>query len=190
MPIELMMLCVLGAFIVGSIPLGYILGRLHGIDDIRRYGSGFIGATNVGRILGIKYFFLILLLDACKAYLYISCCTFADVPRFTVLLCAFALLLGNSYSLFLGGSGGKGVATTAGIMLALSPMLCFVAFTTWLIAFYMLRTVGIASVVAALLLPLYAVLCTDMYGFLFILVMAAWVIWRHRSNIYLFYMVK
>lgn len=178
------------AYLVGSIPCGYLIGRLHGIDDIRRYGSGVIGATNVGRILGLKYFFLVLLLDACKAYAFISLCTVYDIPRHIILVCAFAMLLGNSYSIFLGGSGGKGVATTVGIMLALNPLLCCTALMTWILVFLIMRTVGISSVITALVLPFYAMILTDLYGFLFIVIMAMWVIWRHRSNIYLFYVVR
>lgn len=181
---------IFGAYIVGSIPLGYMLGRLHGIDDIRRFGSGVIGATNVGRILGLKYFFIILILDALKAYTYMSLCAAYDMSRFDLFLCAWALVIGNSYSIFLGGSGGKGVATTTGIMLALNPLLCTVACMTWVIAFMLLRMVGIASVITALLVPVYAFICTDIYGFLFMIIMATWIIWRHRSNIYLFYMVR
>ncbi len=190
MLIDMLLLALCGAYLVGSIPLGYMLGRLHGIDDIRRYGSGVIGATNVGRILGLKYFFLILFLDAGKAYGYISFCALHDMSRFELLLCACVLIIGNSYSIFLGGSGGKGVATMAGIMLALNPLLCSTALATWLIAFLMMRTVGIASVITALLLPVYALLCTDFYGFLFIVIMAGWIIWRHRTNIHLFYLVR
>lgn len=190
MLIDILLLAICGAYIVGSIPLGYMLGRMHGIDDIRRYGSGAIGATNIGRILGLKYFFLILVLDALKAYTYLSICSAYDISRFDLFLCAWALLVGNSYSIFLGGSGGKGVATTIGIMLALNPLVWTAACITWIIAFMMTRMVGIASVIAALLVPLYAFILTDMYGFLFMVMMAIWVIWRHRSNIYLFYMVR
>jgi glycerol-3-phosphate acyltransferase PlsY len=179
-----------GAYIVGSIPVGYLIARWHGIADIRRYGTGVIGATNVSRMLGLRYFFVVLFLDTFKAYSYIMLCSAFGIPRFEILLCAFALLLGNSYPLFLGGNGGKGVATLAGIMFALNPELWIVASITWLLAFAMMQNVGIASVIAALLLPLQAMLLTDFYGFLFIVIVASWVIWRHRTNIRLFYVVR
>ncbi len=190
MVIEYLILALCMAYGVGSIPVGYLLGRFHGIDDVRRYGSGVIGATNVGRILGFKYFLIILLLDALKAYAFLMLCLWQNMPPLAVLACAVALLIGNSYSIFLGGIGGKGVATMAGIMLALNPLLCSVSCMTWLIIFALLRTVGMASVMTALLVPVYAFLCTDIYGFLSLIIMAGWVIWRHRSNIYLYYLVR
>jgi glycerol-3-phosphate acyltransferase PlsY len=183
-------IALVGAYLVGSIPVGFIIARLHGIDDIRRYGTGVIGATNVARMLGVRYFFIVLLLDALKAYGYITVCSLSMMPRFDLLLCACALLLGNSYPIFLGGIGGKGVATLAGIMFALNPSLWIVAALTWIIAFVMTKTVGIASVIAAVLLPLQAMVLTDVYGFLFIVIVAGWIIWRHRTNIRLFYVVR
>lgn len=183
-------LIISGAYVIGSIPVGYIIARWHGIEDIRRYGSGVIGATNVARVLGLKFFFLTFFLDAIKSFGYLSCCSYLSVPRFIIFLSSFALLLGNSYSCFLRGVGGKGVATLVGIMLVLNPWLCVAALGTWLISFYGVRVVGIASVIAALFLPFYAILLTDLYGFLFIIIMVSWVIWRHRLNIRLFYAVR
>lgn len=177
---------IVGAYIIGSIPTGYVVARWCGINDIRRFGSGNIGATNVARLLGLKYFFVVLFLDAFKAYSYLVVSSLL-LSRFELLLCAFALLLGNSFSLFLYGSGGKGVATLVGIMLALNPLLCIVASITWLVSLAIVRMIGIASVIAAVSIPFYAMVLTDIYGFLFMTVVAAWIIWRHRMNIRLFY---
>jgi glycerol-3-phosphate acyltransferase PlsY len=183
-------LSILGAYGIGSIPIGYLIARRQGIDDIRRYGSGAIGATNVGRLLGPRYFVLVFFLDAIKAYGYLELLTFWDLSRVALLLCSGALLFGNSYPLFLRGAAGKGVATMAGIMYALNPFLCSVLLVTWLITFGVVGIVGIASVITALLLPLYALLLTDTYGLLFMIIVAVWVIWRHRVNIRLFYLER
>src|SRR5690348_15473304 len=102
------------AYLVGAIPTGYLIAKLKGITDIRQHGSGNIGATNVSRILGKHYFFLIFFLDAGKAYLFIH----ALKAHFSFnYLCIFAsiVLVGNGYSIFLRGSGGKGVATLFGL---------------------------------------------------------------------------
>lgn len=179
-----------GAYLIGSIPIGYIIGRLHGIEDIRRYGSGAIGATNVSRILGFRYFFIIFALDALKAYGYVMICLWLGMPRLLILLAALIMVIANSYPLFLRGAAGKGVATFAGSMLALNPLLCLSLIFTWLIVLMVIRVIGIASVITALLMPLYALVLTDIYGFLFIVAIAGWVIWRHRLNIHWFYMTR
>src|ERR1700730_10712106 len=102
------------AYLVGAIPTGYIIAKLKGISDIRQHGSGNIGATNISRVLGKHYFFLIFFLDAGKAYLFLQLIK----PYFDFsYLCFFAgiLLFGNGYSIFLRGTGGKGGATLCGL---------------------------------------------------------------------------
>ena len=111
----------LGAYLVGSIPTGYLIAKLAGIADIRSHGSGNIGATNVARLIGIHGFFLVLCIDALKAYAYLR--YMQTITSQDVYLCAIALLIlsGNIHSLFLGFRGGKGVATSIGIAAALMP---------------------------------------------------------------------
>ena len=97
------------AYLIGAIPTGYLIARLKGVRDIRQHGSGNIGATNVSRLLGIHYFFIIFFLDAGKAFLFMN----TIKPYFPIdYLYFFAgiLLLGNTCSLFLRFRGGKGVA--------------------------------------------------------------------------------
>ena len=187
--INLIICSLIGAYLVGALPIGYLIAKYHGID-IRTIGSGNIGATNVARFLGLKYFFIVLFLDAFKAYGYLVFCAALGLPKGALLLSAVALLFGNSYSIFLNGSGGKGVATLVGIMFAINPMLCVALFATWLIALAFLRNIGIASVISAILIPLYAIVLTDMYGFLFMLLVAGWILWRHRINIRMYYMAR
>lgn len=102
------MFFIIGAYIVGSIPSGYLIARYNGFQDIRQFGSGNIGATNIARALGLHFFFIVLFLDAIKAYGYLQLCGLMGVDGFQLLLCAFALLIGNSYSFFLNGSVGGG----------------------------------------------------------------------------------
>lgn len=188
--LPLLLLLLLGAYLVGSVPTGFLIARYYGFQDIRQFGSGNIGATNIARALGLHYFFIVLFLDAMKAYAYLSLCRFAEVPGWALLLCAGALLIGNGYSFFLQGSGGKGVATFVGIMLALNPLLFVILGLTWLFALVFLRSVGIASVLTALVCPLYALIFTDLYGFLFLVAVCGWIVWRHRGNIRIYYMAR
>lgn len=188
--ISLLILLVLGAYLIGSIPSGFLLARYFGVEDIRRFGSGNIGATNIARALGLPFFFVVLFLDAFKAYGYLALCRYAELPGWALLLCACGLLVGNGYSLFLQGTGGKGVATFVGIMLALNPLLFFVLGLTWFFALAFTRSVGIASVLSAVVCPLYALIFTDMYGFLFLIGTCGWIVWRHRGNIRIYYMAR
>ncbi len=170
------------AYIIGAIPVGYLIAQLKGIADIRAHGSGNIGATNVSRFLGLHYFFLIFLLDAGKAFLFIYVVT----PYFdNNYLCIFAslLLLGNGYSLFLRGSGGKGVATLCGLIAALCPMAVLPLLCVWALLLLITKTVGIASVGAAACLPIYAYFYADYQFLLFTYFATGIIFWKHRSNI-------
>ena len=170
------------AYCIGAIPTGYLIAQLKGIADIRAHGSGNIGATNVSRILGLHYFFLIFLLDAGKAFLFI----YAVTPYFCaeyMYLFAAILLFGNGCSLFLRGSGGKGVATLCGLIAALNLYAVGIVLSVWVLLLALTRTVGIASVGAVIFLPLYAHTTHDTAFFLFSLFAALWVIRTHRSNL-------
>jgi glycerol-3-phosphate acyltransferase PlsY len=184
------LIAILGAYIVGSIPSGYLIARYYGFQDIRQFGSGNIGATNIARALGLHFFFIVLFLDACKAYCYLQLCDLMGIGGFELLLCAFAVLIGNSYSFFLSGSGGKGVSTFVGIMCAINPKFCILLLLTWLALLIFLRVVGIASVITAFLVPIYALFFTDTYGFIFMLTVAGFILLRHRDNIRLYYFAR
>lgn len=170
------------AYVIGAIPTGYIIAKLKGIADIRTHGSGNIGATNVSRALGKHYFFLVFALDAGKAYLFLHLLkNYCDM----LYLCLFAtiLLFGNGCSIFLRGSGGKGVATLCGLLIALNKQTALILFGIWLAFLLIIRTVGIASVAAALWLPFLAYTQYNPPFFLFSLFATLWIIQRHQTNI-------
>lgn len=181
------------AYIVGSIPTGYIIARIRGISDITKHGSGNIGATNVARVLGLYYFFLIFFLDFIKAFLLLSTYYWHGASETMLILGAIALLIGNGFSVFLNFRGGKSVATTVGILAALSPMLLLVFAVSWLVVFLLTKTVGAASVSAALSLPVVALLlnCSTPTLLLTIFV-CVWLVYRHKNNLrsYLNYCVR
>lgn len=170
------------AYLIGAIPTGYFIAKLNGIADIRAHGSGNIGATNVSRFLGKHYFFIIFFLDAGKAFLFLhSIKNCFDYNH----LCLFAaiLLFGNGYSIFLQGSGGKGVATVCGLIASLYPVALVPLFIIWLLTLFITKTVGIASVIATVCLPLYAYIIQNNAFFLFSLCAATLIMWKHKSNL-------
>lgn len=146
----------IGAYLVGSIPTGYLIAKWAGIADIRNHGSGNIGATNVARMLGVHFFFLVFFIDAFKAYTYLKYVQTQSADVRYHYLIAIALLLGNICSLFLGFRGGKGVATSVGIGAALMPPLFGYVLVIWLAILAMTKTVGIASVIGGVVLPILA----------------------------------
>lgn len=179
----------IGAYLVGAIPTGYILcRRLFGID-ITEHGSGNIGATNVARVLGSHFFFVVFLIDAAKAFLYLFLLLqFYVLNNSVIFFCAaIMLLVGNAYSVFLNFSGGKGVATMCGIIYALFPPLCFTWFAlSWLLLVGITRKAFLGSIGAAIsLVIVYVFLQGSLftYEFYFLCWLCVWIIWRHKSNI-------
>ena len=188
------LLIAVGSYLIGSIPFGYLAGRLCGID-IRTKGSGNIGATNALRVLGKKWGYSVFLLDFLKAWLPVKLALGwgialmvhpASAPGALAGLCA---LLGHSFPIWLGFKGGKGIASSAGVMVGLFSLAVFlVCLGMWLLLFTVTRYVSIASIVAAISLPaavgiLVLLHRADWLGFTVSIVMAALAIWRHRSNI-------
>jgi glycerol-3-phosphate acyltransferase PlsY len=185
------------AWLCGSLPFGYWAGRLKGID-IRKHGSGNIGATNVIRVLGKKIGMPVFALDVLKGFLPVFAASWwmqsregSDVNTATLVaaLCAAAAVLGHMFTFWLGFKGGKGVATTAGAMLGLAPLVLLIAIIVWGIVFYTTRYVALASILAGFTLPTAAAVIMTINGtwnyvlLAFGIVIAVLVLVRHRSNI-------
>jgi acyl phosphate:glycerol-3-phosphate acyltransferase len=210
-------LCPLFAFLLGSIPCGLIIAKIKGID-IRAHGSGNIGATNVLRVVGKKYGITCLFLDALKGFIpvvvAISLVRFngmhnpmmlhalsgwaADFPIFTAqgvqVLTGLFAILGHNYSPWVGFKGGKGIATSAGVLIALMPAAVVILLAIFLITFLISRYVSLASIVAAAALPFVTLWGSWFHGkiqngtwnkalFAFTVVIGILAIWKHRSNI-------
>ncbi len=177
------------AYCIGSIPSGFLICRLHGIDDIREHGSGNIGATNVARVLGIKYFFIVFLCDFLKAYSFLWLLCVLGYEQQYLIAAAGALLLGNGFPIFLGFRGGKGVATSFGVLSALQPLLLFYGACCWVLVFLVSRIVGLASVVTLLLLPMLSIFMVQDLSWmgLFVFFLSLWGLFLHRANIKSFY---
>jgi glycerol-3-phosphate acyltransferase PlsY len=184
------------SYLIGSVPAGYLAGRIGGID-IRKAGSGNIGATNVLRVLGKRYGYPVFLFDFAKgtAAVEISILIFksthhAEVSReLCAILAGVSSVIGHSYPVWLGFKGGKGVATSFGVVFGLIPLAALIAVLVWLITFGTTRYVSVASMTAAIALPitvlvmLYVKLLSGLTLLLFSICLAAIVIWRHRSNL-------
>lgn len=173
------------AYLIGSIPSGFLIARFRGITDIRSHGSGNIGATNVARALGLHYFFLVFFIDFIKAYAYVNLLMLYDIHEAISILSALALLVGNTCSIFLRFSGGKGVSTSFGIVYAFNPFLFLFLLLSWFIILIKTKKAAVASIVALLsLLPASLFIAQSSYPmFALWSSMVLLVIWKHRKNI-------
>src|SRR5215475_10781073 len=186
----------LGSFLLGSIPFGYLAGRLAG-TDIRQAGSGNIGATNVVRVLGKGYGYPVFALDVLKGFGAVKISMLmapgrspdCNSPEILGILAAMSSVLGHLYPPWLKFKGGKGVATSAGALLALTPVATLIGAAIWMIVFWLTRYVSLASVTAAVVLPVVILVVSWhdqnkvkplVYSSACV---AAVVVWRHRSNL-------
>ena len=180
------------AYLAGSLPTGFLVARAMRVD-ITQVGSGNIGATNVFRVLGKGPGALVLIVDLLKgalAVLVAPMLAAAMTPTDSWALPALAALgavLGHNYTCWLGFKGGKGVATSAGAMAALIPPAFGVTVITWLLVFFLSRYVSMASIAAALILPVATIFTvsgpTRWPLVAFTSALAALAVWRHRANI-------
>jgi glycerol-3-phosphate acyltransferase PlsY len=178
-------------YLVGSVPTGYLLGRSRGLD-IRRLGSGNIGATNVWRVMGRNWGLVAFACDFLKGFLplyLVRTLGFPDTASWIVSLllvfCGLAAIVGHNYTPWLGFKGGKGIATSAGVLAALMPPVLAVALSLWIVATLITRTVSIGSLLAAAVLPPAAAWFYPGEWVYFGLATLAGglAVWRHRSNI-------
>lgn len=177
-------LAVLTAYLVGAVPVGYLVARAFGVGDIRRQGSGNIGATNVMRTLGRLPGTLTLLGDIGKGYGAVAAgAAMVDSPP-VIAACAVAAVVGNCWSVFLGFRGGKGVATGLGAFLRLVPWAAVAAIPVFVVVTATTRYVSLASLLAACLVPVGALaLGYPTASVLACVGVAAIVVLRHRDNI-------
>lgn len=188
-------IALLGSYLLGSIPFGYLAGKIGGVD-IRKIGSGNIGATNVVRVLGKRYGYPVFVLDFLKGFgaVKISMAFATDArpewgsPELFGILAAVASVIGHSFPPWLKFHGGKGVATSAGALFGLMPLATLIAAVIWALVFWFTRYVSLASLVTAVALPLVILIMSrlnQIHGsalFYSSLGIAVVVIWRHRSN--------
>lgn len=189
---------ILLSYLSGSIPTAYLLGKLAKGIDIRQHGSGNVGATNAFRVLGPAMGITVLILDALKG---VACVIFiADlvigqgITIDSLLLRAMlgaVSVLGHSLTVFLRFKGGKGMATTLGVMLGLSVkspaigIILIIEVLIWLVVFLTSRIVSLSSIVSAVFFPIFFIIFKQPMPLVLIgLILSIFVIFRHKSNIY------
>jgi glycerol-3-phosphate acyltransferase PlsY len=172
-------------YLLGSIPFGLLLTRAAGLGDIRKIGSGNIGATNVLRTGNKALALATLLLDGGKgaAAVLIARYSFPDLGPEIMLAAGAGAILGHLYPVWLGFKGGKGVATGLGILLALDWRVGGLACVTWLAVALIFRYSSLSALLAFLLAPLYAWFLDGPRLAIFAALLAALIWWRHRENI-------
>lgn len=184
------------SYLFGSIPWGYLIGRLNGVD-IRTVGSGNIGATNVTRSIGRWWGRLCFLLDLLKGFvpvflvsLLLTGKVFDDPQGFVQIVAAFGAIAGHMFSVFMKFRGGKGISTIFGVLLGMSPLSFLAAGIVWVVVFLAGRYVSMASIAACAVLPVAATFFSyfNIYyhsgwvlGFLYLIGILA--IIRHAGNI-------
>lgn len=197
-----------GSYMAGSLPFGFWIARMRGID-IRQHGSGNIGATNIFRVLGAPTGIMVFLLDVMKGFTpvaigkaiieikikfiqpaFIEPASNHQLISTACVLFALAAVIGHNYTFWLGFKGGKGIATSAGVMLAFMPWVFTGSLIIWVLVFSLSRYVALASMAAALAIPLQIFILAMIDGapvsipkLCFGIFAAIMAIWRHRSNI-------
>ncbi len=192
---------VLLAYLIGSIPFGYLAGKMNGID-LREHGSRNIGATNAIRVLGKGWGIPVFLLDFLKGLLpllYVKLAFGGDLSTMstgntiTLLAVMFALVIGHTFTIFLKFKGGKGVATTAGSLFALSPFVGGLTLIAWVVCMLITRYVSLSSMIAGVVMVLLAVYemiikdgaasTSDILIVSLLALICVLVIVKHRTNI-------
>lgn len=151
------------AYLLGSIPTGYLIGKSKGID-IRTQGSNNIGATNTARVLGKKYFIIVTCLDAFKGFIIVFLFRFGFLPHewclLSPILYGIASTLGHVFPIFLKFKGGKAVATGAGVALGYSPNVCLIGIIVFIITHLLTKYVSLGSIFAALSILITSVIAS------------------------------
>ena len=186
---------VISSYLLGSIPTGYVVGLAKGVD-IRKVGSGNIGATNVFRSLGQRLGIFVLVADGLKGW---AACelisnlvlrnfyaeSINDLPfaEYLKMTCGVCVILGHNYTFWLRFKGGKGIATTAGVLAALFWPVFITVLSTWIVFFLATRYVSIGSIAAAISLPIAAIIFNNSHRLIFVAsILGALALWKHLPN--------
>ena len=182
------LLVILISYLTGSIPTGYIIVKAKTGDDLTKLGSGSTGATNVKRVLGKKWFFIVLLLDALKGALPVILATyfttFASDIGLMPVIASVMVLIGHSKSIFLKFKGGKSVASGVGTILALNWAVGLIIAAIWACITYFSKYVSVGSIIALSISPFVMYYFKSPIAYVvYCAVGALYIIWLHRENI-------
>ena len=175
------------AYLIGSIPTGYLIVKAKTGQDIRTIGSGSTGATNVKRVLGKKWFFTVMILDAIKGMvpvLIAKYLTFGDSLGLVAVVSAVMVIIGHSKPLFLGFKGGKSVASGIGTIYALNFYVGLILTVVWSIITYFTKYVSVGSIIALICAPFLMYFLKNPIGYtVYATIAAIYIVYLHRENI-------
>lgn len=174
------------AYLIGSIPTGYLIVKAKTNQDIRTIGSGSTGATNVKRVLGKKWFFIVMLLDAIKGALPVVLAKYLtdDIYGIYAVIAAIFVIIGHSKPIFLQFKGGKSVASGVGTILALNPLVGLCIAIIWGVITYISRYVSLGSIIALIISPFLMYFFKNPIGYVVYCAIAAiYIVYLHRENI-------
>jgi glycerol-3-phosphate acyltransferase PlsY len=180
------------AYLIGSIPVAYIFGRLLKGLDIREHGSGNMGATNAFRVLGKGPGTIVLILDIIKGIVPVTLLAnaFGLGDALSLVIIAVAVVAGHNWTVFLGFKGGKGMATSLGVLIGLAiqfqvlRLILLLVVMTWCALFLLFGFVSLASIAAAVVFPILMVVFFEPFPLIIMsIVLCIFIVFRHRSNI-------
>ncbi|MEN6644251.1 MAG: glycerol-3-phosphate 1-O-acyltransferase PlsY [Armatimonadia bacterium] len=178
-------MAIIGAYLFGGTPIGLLVGRAKGIDDIRKYGSGNIGASNVLRVIGVKAGLLVWLTDALKGFIPVAIAAWVlHLGGWWLAGVAVAAIVGHCFSIYLRFTGGRGVSTSLGVIIGLDWRVGLICFAAWIIIVAITRYISLGSMVGcALSVPIMWLLGREVFLIVACVAIALIVIWRHTPNI-------
>ncbi len=178
-------LVIIICYLLGSVPFGYIVGKLFKKIDIREYGSGNIGATNAFRILGPVLASLVLIGDIGKGVFSIYLVRFLNIDSLFILIIAgLAVICGHDWSLFLRFKGGKGVATTFGVIFSFNLVISILAVIVWVIIIIFTKYASLASISSLTAVVIFMILLKQPYEYvIFSIIILILTVFKHKENI-------
>ena len=180
---DYLIITILG-YLIGSIPSGLIIGKRIYNVDLRQFGSKNIGATNAFRTLGLWPAIWVFLSDTTKGVIAVYLANYVLETPMALLVGGVAVIAGHNWSIFLRFTGGRGVATGLGVIAVLVPKVTILVFLVWAVIVYVTRYVSLASIVAAVLVPIFMWIMGERSEYLYFgIIVALFVVVRHRPNI-------
>ena len=172
------------SYFFGAIPSGVWIGKIFKNIDVRDYGSKNSGATNSYRVLGAKLGIAVLIIDVLKGFIPLYIASKFNLEYNDLVILGLVAILAHTFSCFISFKGGKGVATSLGVFLFLAPVITLILLVIFILVVYFTKYISLGSITAAFLLPIFTFFThRDTYLFTLSVVIAIFVIYRHKTNI-------
>ena len=172
------------SYFFGAIPSGVWIGKIFKNIDVRDYGSKNSGATNSYRVLGAKLGIAVLIIDVLKGFIPLYIASKFNLAYNDLVILGLVAILAHTFSCFISFKGGKGVATSLGVFLFLAPVITLILLVIFILVVYLTKYISLGSITAAFLLPIFTFFThRDTYLFTLSVVIAIFVIYRHKTNI-------